>query len=911
MQPLFWILRYATFALAIMTFWSIRASSQTGVLFGTVRDDQTGEELVGANVLIVGTPLGVRTDIEGRFIIKNIPAGRHDVRVSFVGYGAKLIAGVELKAEAQTQLDVRLTPTAVEAEEVVVMAERLLATESALLAERRKAVTVGDGISAEQIKRTPDATSSDALRRVVGVSIMDNKFVFVRGTSERYNLTQLNGVRAATTEPDKRAFAFDMLPANLLENTIIAKTFTPDMSGDVAGGLVQINTMDFPLSTTLTLSLGSGYSTTTTGRTIETYDGSSTDWLGYDRGHRSLPENFPAILASLSQEEKNVAATNLPNLWVKRTKTAPMNPNFMLSYGGSTDLFDNPLGYVAALSYRSSYHRTEVKRADYDDAGLRYDYTGLMSSYAVLWGGVANVSYKAGTHNKFSFKTLYSQAGEDEVVSLAGFNNLTQNDDLLTGFKYVSRSALSAQLSGEHVLEDVGDLAVNWIAAYGRATRCEPDLRRMIYARSREIPNAHYEAQIPFNDSSPESASRFYGNLRDDSRSASVNLALPLFGAKVKFGGSVVELRRDFAARQFVYTMPVYNPYLTRSALDTLFIPSHLGGPDGLQFAEYGDRRNRYNAAQHLYASYVMLDLPFTVGETNWRVVVGARLESSEQVLNSGNLQNEDVRVAYKKVDLLPSLNLTYVITETMNLRLAYSQTVNRPEFRELAPFAFYDFSTQLTTYGNPHVRRALVRNYDLRWESFPNPGEVFSVSYFHKNISDAIEQVVVSTVALAGERTFANAPTASNHGLEIELRKSLGFLGSAFNDVAIMLNYSRIFSKVQVGDRARTLQGQSPYAINAGLYITLPKSGTSINLLYNRFGERITEVATVFTLDVKEQSRDALDVTITQALFQTLELKFAGRDVLAQEQRFMQGNELVRANRRGATYSLGLTLKL
>lgn len=910
MQSLFGIHPCTTFAALLITLWTTPASSQTGMLLGKVYDEQTGEELVGANVLVVGTQLGTRTDIEGKFVIRNVPPGIYNVRVSFVGYGTKLIAGVEVRAEKQTQCDVTLSVTTVEAEEVVVTAERLLATESALLAERRKAVTVGDGISAEQIKRTPDATSGDALRRVVGVSIMDNKFVFVRGTSERYNLTQLNGVRAASTEPDKKAFAFDMLPANLLENTIVAKTFTPDMPGDFAGGLVQMNTMDFPPTSTLTVSIGSGYNATTTGRTIETYDGSSTDWLGYDSRHRSLPEIFPATLGMLSQEEKNKAATSLPNLWVKRTKNAPVSPNFMASYGGSIDVFDNALGYIAAFSYRNSHQRTDVKRADYDDAGLRYEYDGLVSSYAVLWGGVANVSYKAGTHHKVSLKTLFSQAGEDEVVSLAGFNNLTQNDDLLTGFKYVSRSALSVQLSGDHVLKDVGDLTVNWIAAYGRGTRLEPDLRRMIYARSREIPNAQYEAQIPFNDSSPESASRFYGSLRDESRSASVNLALPLFGAKVKFGSSVVEVRRSFTARQFVYTMPVYNPRLTRSSLDTLFIPSHLGGPDGLQFAEYGDRRNRYDAAQHLYGSFAMVDLPFAVGGTDWRVVVGARLEHSEQVLHSGNRQNEDVHVTYKKIDLLPSLNLTYLMTETMNLRLAYSQTVNRPEFREFAPFAFYDFSTQLTTYGNSDLRRALVRNYDLRWEWFPNPGEVFSISYFQKNISDAIEQVVVATVALAGERTFANAPTASNHGVEIELRKSLGFLGSAFDDVAIMLNYSRIFSKVQLSDRVRTLQGQSPYAVNAGVYITLPQSGTSINLLYNRFGERITEVATVFTLDVKEQPRDVLDVTITQALFQTLEVKFAGRDVLAQEQRFMQGDELVRANRRGATYSLGLTLK-
>ncbi len=895
----------------LLMFVTPIAWAQSGNVAGRVYDEQTGEELVGANVLIMKTTLGTKTDLDGKYVIKNVAAGRYDLRFSFVGYVSKVVTGVQVQSGETVTIDVSLLPTTVQTEEVIVTAERVLATESALLAERKKAAAIGDGLSAEQIKRSPDATSGDALKRVVGISVVDNKFVYVRGTSERYNATQLNGVRAASTEPDKKAFAFDLLPANLLEHTIVTKTFTPDLPGDFAGGLVQLNTMDFPVNNTFTLSLGSAYNTFTTGRAIETYDGGSTDWLGYDTKHRVLPANFPAEFSSLSQEEKNALARSLPNLWVKQTRSAPLNPNFLISYGGSAEVFDNPLGYVAAFSYRNGYSRTQARRADYDEAGLRYDYSGQISSYNVLWGGMLNLSYKVSNDHKLSVKSLFNQAAEDEVVSLAGFNNLTQNDDLLTGFRYISRNTFSTLLSGDHVLTGLGSMTVNWVASYSRATRSEPDLRRMIYSRSREFTNARYEAQIPFNDSSPESASRFYGELKDYSRSLALNLTFPVFGAKVKSGAEVMNIRRGFAARQFVYTLPVYNPQLTRSALDTLFIPSHVGGANGLQFAEYGDRRNRYDAGQTLYATYAMLDLPFDLAGTNWRVVGGARLENSEQRLNSGNLQNEDVRVAYKQTDVLPSLNLTWLTTETMNLRFAFSRTVNRPEFREFAPFAFYDFSTQLTVYGNPNLKRALVRNYDVRWEWFPNPGELLSVSYFRKEITDAIEQIVVTTVALAGERTYANAPSATNYGIELEMRKSLGFLGSVFEDVSVLLNYSRIFSSVRLTDRTRTLQGQSPYMINAGLFVTLPGVGTSLSMMYNRFGERISEVATVFTQDVKEQPRDVVDVTLTQKVFETLELKLTGRDILEQEQRFTQGDEVVRVNKRGASYALGISVKL
>jgi outer membrane receptor protein involved in Fe transport len=596
---------------------------------------------------------------------------------------------------------------------------------------------------------------------------------------------------------------------------------------------------------------------------------------------------------------------------VKKEQRASVAPNFLLSYGGSADVLDNPLGYVAAISYRSGYLRTDVKRADYDDAGLRYDYAGRTSTYSVLWGGMASLSYKLGSNHKFSVKSLFNMSGEDEVVELQGFNNLTQNDDILTGFRYVSRSVLSTQVSGDHLIPEAGGLTLNWTGAYSRATRAEPDLRRMIFSKSRELSNAKYEAQIPYNDSSPESASRFYGDLKDYNRSLNLNLSLPVAAVKLKVGGLAMAARRDFSARQFVYTLPVFNPNLSRSALDTLFIPSHIGGANGLQFTESGDRRNRYNAAQDLYAAYAMMDVPFDIAGTTWRVLAGARVENSEQRLNSGNLQNEDVHVVYKKIDVLPSLNLTYLVTETMNLRLAYSHTLNRPEFREFAPFAFYDFGTQLTSYGNPKLQRAFVRNYDVRFEWYPNPGEILSVSYFHKDITDAIEQIVVSTVALAGERTYENVPTASNSGVELEIRKSLGFLGAPFNNFSVLMNYSRIISKVNLVGRTRTLQGQSPYAINLGLYFTEPDLGTSVNLSYNRFGERISEVATVFTLDVKEQPRDVLDVTLAQRLYDVLEVKLSAKDILAQEQRFTQGNELVRSNKRGSTYSVGLSVKL
>lgn len=268
--------------------------------------------------------------------------------------------------------------------------------------------------------------------------------------------------------------------------------------------------------------------------------------------------------------------------------------------------------------------------------------------------------------------------------------------------------------------------------------------------------------------------------------------------------------------------------------------------------------------------------------------------------------------------DVLPSVNFTYHMGENTNIRAAYSRTVNRPEFRELAPFAYFDFTSGTTMYGNPNLQRSLIQNYDLRFETFPQPGEILSVSMFYKDFEDAIEQVVVPGNALGAERTFANAKSARNYGVEFEVRKTLGFIADPLSDFSVTANYTRVQSNVDISGSAlgyarsnRPLQGQSPYSINAGLNYVNPVSGTGISLSYNRNGERIIEVATIYDEDVVEESRDLIDLTVTQNIFGNVELKLSAKDVLGQEQIFSQGDKLARLNSRASTYSLGLTMKL
>lgn len=900
------------FFCALILVASVPGIAQTtSSISGKLTDGSNGEPVVGANVVVVGTQLGAAAGLDGTFLIKDVPIGIYTLRFSSIGYGAKLVNNVVVRAGVPTHINLVLDPQVIEGDEIVVEAAPISGTEVALLMHQRKASSIRDGISREQIKRTPDATAGDVLRRVTGVSIVDNKFVFVRGMSDRYGNALLNGVRLSSTEPDKKSFTFDLLAANFLESAHVTKTATPDVAGDFSGGLVQLNTTEFPESSVLRLSAASSWNSVTNGNSLLYYDRGPTDWLGFDNGHRGLADHFPSSLGEVPQADRNEFGKSLKNLWALRTRSVPLNTQYQLSYGTNTNILDNAFGYIGALTYRTSVQRSEIRRADYDDAGLRYDFLGEAHTTGVVWGGLLNANYRLGDLHKISFKNLYTQMGEDEVIQMSGINNLTQNDEILTSLRYVSRSVFTTQLEGEHHFASLARLGMQWRAYYSSSTRQEPDLRRMIYSRSLEIPGSEYEAQVPYNTSAAGSSTRFFSGLKDDNRGFESNFTLPVYTWRIKFGLAINGARRTFTARNFVYTMPVYNQGYVRLPLDSLFLPEHIGGSNGFQFDEEIDRRNRYDAGQDLHAMFAMIDAPMNIVGMDWRVVGGVRLENSEQRLASGNLQNEAVNVDYKTVDLLPSVNMTYYVTENINLRMAYSKTVNRPEFREFAPFAFYEFSTRISIYGNPDLRRALVDNYDIRWEIFPTAGELISLSYFHKRIKDAIEQVVVPTVALAGERTFQNAEMAVNSGFEFEMRKSFDFLGDYFSNFALSVNYARIFSTVDLGDRTRPLQGQSPYMINLGVYFTEPSLGTSLTLAYNRFGERISEAATVYTLDIKEQPRDVVDVTITQQLFDRLELKLSGKDILQHEQLFTQGDNTVRSNKRGTTYSFGVLIKI
>ncbi|MDL1893873.1 hypothetical protein FBQ87_13450, partial [Sphingobacteriales bacterium CHB3] len=574
--------------------------AQTGVLAGKVFDEQTGEELVGANVLIVGTTTGATTDIDGKYTVRNIPVGTYSVRISFVGYGTKTVTDVVIKAGQPATLNVSLTSSTVEADEIVITAERVRATESALLAERRKAAAIGDGISAEQIKRAPDATSGDALKRVTGISIVDNKFVYVRGITDRYNGTTVDGASVTSTEVGKKGFSFDLIPSNLIENTTVVKSATPDLPGDFTGGLVQVNTLDIPTDRLIKAGVSSSYNTVSTSKDFLVSQGGKRDWLGYDDGSRSMPEQNGSMTEF---------ARSLPNNWAPQQKKAPYNGSFSLTFGdqfilGDEETSESRLGLITSLSYSNSFQRTNFKVNELTSGGFplrRFD--GLKDEYSVLWGAIVNATYKISNLHKISFKNSYNRSADDDVSQYQGEDGNTGSEVRSTAIQWTQRSAYTGQIVGDHNFPELGGLMLQWRGTASSSLREDPDRKLVPYVR--QIGSA---PEDPFYVATSD---RSWEKANDRSKGVGLDFSLPVGTLKTK-GGLYYEGRTtDYKIRAYRITGVAGTPFQLYSLpIDSVFRPENLGAGGFAFFENPSNVASFYDGDQELIAGYAMVDVP-------------------------------------------------------------------------------------------------------------------------------------------------------------------------------------------------------------------------------------------------------------------------------------------------------------
>jgi hypothetical protein len=836
------------------------------------------EPIAGATIKIEETNKQFSANVEGIFRVSLEKNKKYTLLVSSTGYNSKLVSDVDASA-INEELVIMLEPKIVTGEAIVIRSTRKQESTVALISFQKNNTALSNGLAADFIKRTPDKNTGEVLKRVSGASIQDNRFVIVRGLSDRYNSAMLNGALLPSTEPDKKAFSFDMLPAAMIDNIVINKTATPEYTGEFSGGLVQVNTRDIPSKSVVSVGIGFGYNNQSTFSDFTGNARNRFDWLGFDDGSRNLPDSFPRTAQDYRALGKNAAGLNKQieltklfsgDAYVEMVRSADPIKNYVITYA-NTHSFKNgaQLGTLLSVNYRNARLMYNVGRAFYEADGKNvFEYNDQQNHFQVTNGAVLNISY-VKKRSKISFKNIFNQLFEDNYYSRIGYNTNRLNDIKFYSSFLNQRTLFSTQLEGEHQLTKTG-IKFKWNGNGGYNWKKQPDLRSALYARRIGTSEA-YEID-------PDDTRRFYSDLKDFSVGTTGQFIVPMsWGGKdkqtLKFGGSNLTRVRDFRSRIFRYNITNFNSFIASNAnkeLIAAFRPSNMGTA-GYILEEFTNNQDRYFGASILNAAYMMMDNKFN----DLRLVWGLRAENFQQLLTSKIQTGERSVLLTRKWDFLPSANMMYSLNSKQNLRLSASRTVARPEFRELAPFAFFDYETNYGVKGDTSLRRSSVLNYDARYEWYPKSNESITIGAFYKDFTDPIELRLDPASNADSRRYFyQNALNAKTFGLEIEVRKGMDFLFAAFKNLFFFGNYTYTQSEVKFNDlsagnkdvtAARPLQGQSPYLINAGFQWTSEQFNAS--LLYNRVGQRLALVGNSEFPNVYERPRNQLDFQISKKI--------------------------------------------
>ncbi len=913
-----------------------------GTIKGVITDKEANNiPLAFANASIKGTTTGVTTNDRGEYALSLSP-GDYTVVFSFVGYES-IEKPIKIKAGESIELNVALGSGGYKLEDVVIKSVKKRNTETAVMLEIKEAKQVVNAISAEQMSKGTDGNAAQAIQRVPGTTIVDGKFVMIRGLSERYNNVLINGSLAPSTEIDKRTFSFDLVPTGLLDKMMIYKTGSADKPGDFAGGVIGLNTIESTTDFTK-IDVNFGYRTGTSFQDYFQSEGSDTDFLGFDKNFRPLPSSFPTTTqlnnSAATSQLRVDAARSLPNNFDTNKSEAFLDSSFGLSLGRKIKLGSNKLYTVNALSYSTNYQT-------YDRSFRRYNFLNAGESRPTDWfvfndqtfqqevrfTVLSNWMFKTAK-SKFTFKNLFNQIGENETTIREGINFNQQANNALKNYLYgyKSRSIYMGQLNGDHKFNSSNNL--DWVIGYNYIEENEPDLRRFRTFRDVATPEANYTFQDP--SSSNLFSGRYYGNLREFSANNGVNYTYTInrdtneeefAPIKIKVGYLADYKFRIFKSRYVSYILKDYltaarKDELRNLPLSTIFSNENINNQDGWVLEEGTKPDDSYKADNTLLAGYINSEIPLGKFDIN----VGVRLENNTQQLRAFSNGNP-VAVDNPVTSVLPSLNIGYNFNEKSLLRLAYSRTVNRPEFREIAPFLFYDFEYEVLKFGNEDLEVATIDNIDFRYEWYPNKGETISVGGFYKKFDNPIEQIIQRT-AEDPSFNFKNAKSAVNYGVELEVKKSFKELtqNPILSRLSVNLNASYIFSEVDLGDaaqsqdRKRALQGQSPYIINGALGYEDEK-GLGINLIYNRFGNRIFSVGDDAFNTYYEIERDQLDATISKK-FEKFKVKLGVQNIINAPFKLMEDsnrdNKIDSSNdntissfRRGVLFSFGLSYNL
>jgi hypothetical protein len=908
------------------------AQAQRGYLVGHVIDKASARPLPATNVLVVGTTLRTQTDLDGRYRLP-VPAGVYSVRAFRLGNVAQQQDGIRITSGVSVTVNFALGAAVVQLQAQTVTAAPTKAnSEDALLAMQRSASRVSDGISAEAIKRTPGSNAGDAVVRVTGVSIVDNKFAVVRGLADRYSNTLLNGVELPSPEPQRKIVPLDIFPSGLLESIVVTKTATPDKPGDFAGGSVEVSTKEFPNTRVLDVSFNTGYNSQSTFRDFSFVPQRGLDFLGFDAGGRRQPPKGatdPAVPKTPSETEAFGEA--IRNVWTP-TPTA-VTPNFgaSINFGGRLGGDNAPLGYVLSANLNRETEATPNRffQIILDQSGLaETSQTVAQATNLVDLGGIANFALRVGSSNKIGWKNLYTRNAEELVSNAINYSTLDGIGQAQSVYqvRYVTRTLLQSQLTGDHLFNRLLGSRLEWKVTAAQANRDEPENRSLIYQKD--------QVDTAFYLSSSRQGNFWFRFLRDQVRNAQIDWSTPIArllgdGSVFKFGVLGKLRNRQFEASRYRTQFDVgqRDPLLFLPP-ERLFSPEALS-PGLLRVDRLTAAALPYEADDNLNAYYAMLDVPVRP----WlRLVGGVRRE--DWALDIYDLRKDTLPAitTRRNNDVLPSLNATVKLSERQNLRLAAYATVARPDPREITRDSYEAVSGDCLTIGSTALTRTTIKNADVRWERYPRAGEILAVSAFAKNFTDPIVELIGTDDGRCVYRP-TNAKSATLRGLELELRRGLTFLPGALRQLSAGVNMTFVTSSatipsggsaagVEVISRKLRLQGQSDQIANVNLLYATADGRFELSVLGNYFSTRnyrygdvifVTTggvVKPVVLPDTFEEGRFTLDAKLRRRIGRT-NVTLSARNLTDNERSFVQdgvkGKQVVGYLRPGVGVSLGV----
>ena len=874
-------------------------TAMAGNIKGTVLDKQTKEPLTGATIQITGTAQGVVADIDGNYTL-NVNDGTYTITVRYIGYKDILLNSIKVKAE--TLLNFEMESDAQALGEVSVVAKKNLEGERALQMERQKATLAIENLGAKEMSIKGISNVEEGVKKITGISIASAGQLIVRGLGDRYSTTTLNGLPIASPNPDNKLIPLDIFPASTVQNITVSKVYDASAFADYSGAHIDISTKENVGSDFLSISFNAGGKFNTLGK----------DFYRMDRDGSLF--NTPSldqklIDMSLTDFEEYARHNRLFNTSFQVSKKTAL-PEFggNIGFGKRFTLGGNEvsvLGSIGVSNDLQTMDNASIRTLEATGNTLNeFNYDSYSNELKIAALGNLGYSFRTSDHIGYTF--FYARNAIDTYMRREGVD---YEDHHLIGSNNVTHiySLQNHQVNGKHHFGKQWDL--NWSGSYSKTSSDEPDRRQVMFIRE--------DDQIKLFKLNRQETMRYFGSLNEDEWVGDLTASYR-FGDnnKLQAGFTYKDKNRDYMGTRFYYNLNKLNPTITDIYDTDSFLNMENVENGSITIDRKKQPKDSYTAGNSIYAGYIATEYyPITPLLVN----LGVRYEISKQWVDYYTDGGKAERSELNKNDLFPSLNMKYQMNEKNSLRFAFSRTVTRPSFIEMAPFLYQESYGSAQIRGNADLQNGYNYNIDLRYELFEKNGDMLSITAYYKHLKAPIERVQTLSGGSA-VHSFRNADNGMATGVEIEFRKEI------VKDLRFGVNGSYMYTNVKLPEGGaytnsqRALQGASPYLANADLTYSPAFSNDrqlSVALLYNLQGPRIHSVGISGLGDIKQQPVHTLNFTGSYRFNRRFAVKLQVNDLLNQDILFKQevpttGDKVeVERFRKGTGFEVGFSYDL